>query len=233
MKMTRRYTGSVYRNRAQRNEFIVKELDNYIGRNILNVGGSGKKYMEEYLPESVDYHEVDIAGEPDIKCNLEQDLPLPVEDGTYETVICTDVLEHLNNIHDVFGELVRVSSKWIIISLPNSIAGVKDWFGEPKENVRGKDWNLHRGKYTKFYGLPYEPPVDRHKWFFSYTEAEGWINYQAEKYNLEICEHFPIGYYQNGRKDRLKRFAVKQLFGERICADLFCSCLWNVFQVKK
>lgn len=40
----------------------------------------------------------------------------------------------------------------------------------------------------KFYGLPVEKPVDRHKWFFSSEEAERFIRYRARKNNMEIIQ---------------------------------------------
>ena len=38
------------------------------------------------------YIQIDIAGNPDIKLNLEKDLPLPFDDSSFDTVIAMDVL---------------------------------------------------------------------------------------------------------------------------------------------
>lgn len=43
---------------------------------------------------------------------------LPFEDGTFDTVICVKLLEHVRDIDDVLSELRRVASKRIIIVLP-------------------------------------------------------------------------------------------------------------------
>ena len=82
-----------------------------------------------------------------------------------------DVLEHLDNIHEIFDELCRVSSKYIIISLPNPYNDFMNFI------FKGTKYN----KNLKFYGLEPEKEVDRHKWFFSSTEANNFINKRSEK----------------------------------------------------
>lgn len=47
------------------------------------------------------------------------DLPFP--DDHFELVLCTDLLEHLDEPQRAFDELVRVSSKHVLISVPYSI----------------------------------------------------------------------------------------------------------------
>ena len=53
---------------------------------------------------------------------------------------------------------MRVSRGCIILSLPNN------WANARRPIARGRGAIGH-------YGLPLEPPVDRHKWFFSLAEA--------------------------------------------------------------
>ena len=36
-----------------------------------------------------------------------------------DCVVCTDVLEHVNNLHEVFEELIRITKRYVIISVPN------------------------------------------------------------------------------------------------------------------
>jgi 2-polyprenyl-3-methyl-5-hydroxy-6-metoxy-1,4-benzoquinol methylase len=101
---------------------------------------------------------VDIAEKADISLNLDECARLPFADQEFETVICLDVLEHLENLHRVFDEAARVCSKWLLVSLPNS------WHLARLRIARGKGKIAH-------YGLPLSPPEDRHRWFFSYEEA--------------------------------------------------------------
>lgn len=46
---------------------------------------------------------------------------LPFADGSFGTVVCTDVLEHLDEPQRAMDELVRVASRWVLVSVPYSI----------------------------------------------------------------------------------------------------------------
>jgi ubiquinone/menaquinone biosynthesis C-methylase UbiE len=46
---------------------------------------------------------------------------LPFADGTFELVLCTDLLEHLDDPKRAMHELVRVSKRWVLISVPYNI----------------------------------------------------------------------------------------------------------------
>ncbi len=97
--------------------------------------------------------------------DLERD-KLPFPDNSFDCVLCLDVLEHIENIHEIFDELCRVTCRYVIVSLPNPWA---DFYNM----LRFGDYDVDRP--LKFYGLPLEPPEDRHKWFFSNEEAEKFI----------------------------------------------------------
>jgi ubiquinone/menaquinone biosynthesis C-methylase UbiE len=46
---------------------------------------------------------------------------LPFADGSFPLVVCTDLLEHLDEPERAMRELARVSSRWVIVSVPYSI----------------------------------------------------------------------------------------------------------------
>lgn len=121
------------------------------------------------------YTGVDRSAEADVHHDLQADGPLPFADNSFDVVVCTDVLEHLDNLHEVFTEIVRVGKKRLILSLPNN------WNAARLKIERG------RGSF-KHYGLPLDPPGDRHRWFFSYEEARDFFLGQAERHNLKIAE---------------------------------------------
>lgn len=228
--MTRDYKYRVYATRDERNKFVATELKEYIGASICNIGGGGKKHLKKYLDDNVKYFEIDISGEPDLKIDLEKSIPLDIKDGHFDTVICTDVLEHLNDFHLAFDELIRLSNKYIIISLPNGVKDLLPIFFNKSEKI--KDKTSYWGRHSKFYGLPFEKPLDRHKWIFSYSEAVEFIEYQSNKKNLKICELFGTEYYGNNLLDSIRKKGVEILLGKKMREHLFCATLWCVLEKK-
>ena len=63
---------------------------------------------------------------------------LPYKGGSFDLLICTEVLEHLKNPRKALAELRRVSSKYVLLSVPN----------EPFFTLA----NLLRGKYLRTLG---------------------------------------------------------------------------------
>ena len=161
--------------REDRSRFVATRFAEYLNESVLDVGCFEAPLRN--LLNLKSYIGIDIAGKPDIKLNLENIDRLPFEDDSFMSVLCIDVLEHLDNLHFIFDELIRVSKRFIIISLPNC------WSDARRPISRGK------GRF-KHYGLPLCKPVDRHKWFFSLTEAKEFIVYKATELNLHIRDMF-------------------------------------------
>ncbi len=44
---------------------------------------------------------------------------LPFKSNSFDLVVCTEVLEHLDNPRKAYKELIRVSKKYILLSVPN------------------------------------------------------------------------------------------------------------------
>ena len=228
--MTRTYKAYPYDDRESRNRFVAEHFKDYLGNSVLSVGGGGERFLGRYLPRTTIFRELDIVGSPDIKCNLEKDLPVPANDSAFDTVVCTDVLEHLENIHDVFLELVRISRKHLIISLPNPVSDIRSYiFNQPERSLDPRI-EPERGRYLKFYGLPIEVPMDRHKWFFGYVDAEIWIRHYSKKHFLDIVELFGLGYKTHKTMGQIMRWTIGKLFGEDARKNIFCRALWCVLR---
>lgn len=162
-----------FRERSERTRYIHETFKPYLEHSVLDVG-CDRALLRDLLP-GVEYLGVDMGGTPDMTINLEQVERLPFDDCSFHTIVCSDVLEHLDNLHAMFDELVRVSGKYLVLSLPNC------WCVARRPIERGK------GSFTH-YGLPAEKPVDRHKWFFSASEAVNFFEAEAKKHDMKILD---------------------------------------------
>jgi hypothetical protein len=161
--------------RESRSRFVCSRFAKYLSESVLDVGCFDAPLRDLLSPAR--YIGVDVAGNPDITIDLERIRRLPFDDSVFQSVLCIDVLEHLDNLSVIFDELVRVSKQYIIVSLPNCWCDARQPIG------RGKG---HIGHY----GLPLQSPQDRHKWFFSLTEAEQFLDGKAKEFELGLEEMF-------------------------------------------
>jgi len=161
--------------RHSRSEYVARRFSEYFSESVLDVGCYEAPLRT--LLDTVDYTGIDFVGNPDIQVNLEEIDRLPFDDNSFHTVICIEVLEHLVNLHRLFDELVRVSNRYVIVSLPNC------WRDARVKIEKGRGGFAH-------YGLPVEKPNDRHKWFFNFEEALHFVKSKAEINGLKMIEIF-------------------------------------------
>ena len=194
MKITKRY--DYFSNREGRAHFIAKtfttEIEN--SASVLDVG-CDYNTLKKILGQKVTG--IDLYGAPDITVDFEKEKLTQFQDRQFDFVVCTEVLEHLENFHEMVDELCRVSNKYILISLPNCT----DIF--TRMNI------LFRGKASKFYGLPLEKPEDRHRWFFSSNDAQAFFRAYAKRNNLSLSREFLNCNFSNSWKGILVRNFVK------------------------
>jgi SAM-dependent methyltransferase len=197
-------------NREARSRFIADRFRPFIRGRVLDVG-CDRAHLKR-LVEGLDYVGIDVGGTPDLVVNLERER-LPFPDRHFDFVLCSDVLEHLDNLHQTFGELVRVARGHIVVSLPNNHANAR----RPIERGRGS---------IGHYGLPLDPPVDRHKWFFSLGEAAAFLGGQPGRHPVELVELFAI--------ERPRPAAFRWLrhlrYGEEAYQNRYAHSVWAVFR---
>lgn len=211
-----------YVDRETKSKYVWLKYGPILGGRTLDVGAD-ECHLRSYLPEGAEYTGIGLGGNPDVQVNLEKE-PIPFPDGHFDCVLCLDVLEHLDNVHAVFDELCRVSRRYVVVSLPNPWA---DLF----RVLRVGDYRP--GQATKFYGLPVEPPEDRHKWFFSAEEAEAFVRHRAARNGMRVVQmdREGMGGEGAGLRGRLRRMARDFLFRRDLNTDnLYAGALWAVME---
>lgn len=157
--------------RLHRARYIANRYRPLLTESVLDVG-CDTGVLKGLIPAS-EYIGIDVTGTPDILLNLESVTKIPFPDDSFDSVVCTDVLEHLDNLHVIFQELLRVCRGSVILSLPNC------WCSARQPMDRGRGRFLH-------YGLPLEALADRHKWFFNVTDAVGFLEGKSRQLGFQI-----------------------------------------------
>lgn len=178
---------------SYRAQYIVPKYKEFLKGKILDIGCRNKD-LKRFLDRDAEYTGLDIAREADLIVDLDKE-KIPFPDNSFDCVVCFDVLEHLENIHLVFDEIIRVSSKYAIISLPNCYAA--NFF----KIITGRGGTRH-------YGLPSDPIKDRHRWFFNYQEAKDFILERVQKNKAEIIDFRPFI-----RKKPIRNFFLRIIYG--------------------
>jgi hypothetical protein len=220
-----------YNSREERHRFLAERFGRFLSGRVLNIGGGGEKHLLQFINPR-EYLELDIAGTPDLRIDLDAEHPWPIPDGSFDAVICTEVLEHLNELHRAFGELLRISRKYVVISVPNALPAVYGYVTRrPVVVDDGTPPGIAFGRFAKFYGLPTERPDDRHRWFFSYSEARDFFQNQATTRGYRVVEEYATGVHGFSFKGRMARSIVRAIYGETVMRDWFAGSYWCVLDV--
>jgi hypothetical protein len=212
-----------YTSREDKPEYVWRKYREILRGRILDVGAD-ECGLKSFLPEGIEHIGIGLGGSVDWEINLEKQ-KLPYEENSFDCVLCLDVLEHLDNIHEVFDELCRITSKYLIISLPNPWVSYIDM--------------LRRGYYKhteipmKFYNLPTDPPEDRHKWFYGVHEAERFLKERGRRNGMEIIQIDRENASLNIKR-RLYRMLLKLIVHKDVNIDsLWSGNVWAVLVKEK
>ena len=121
--------GRIYAHRYGRSHDVLDDYGTHLQGRILDVGaGDQATFFRGTFGNN--YESLDIGDGYKIVTRNERDAishvynlegrPLPFEDKSFDCVMCMDTLEHVDDPHLLLGELLRVSSKHVIVSLPNN-----------------------------------------------------------------------------------------------------------------
>lgn len=161
-----------YTDRRTKARYIALKYGPILGGSVLDVGCDERQLAGE-LADGCQYTGVDLNPAADVVIDLERE-DLPFGDRSFDTVVCADVLEHLDRCHAVFDELCRVAEGRVIAALPN-----------PLRNMVHAIFEGEAGR-LKHYGLPVDPPADRHKWFFGQRDAERFLRERGRRAGFEV-----------------------------------------------
>ena len=136
--------------------------------------GSRDCILQKFLPPGqLSYFSADVAPGLDYQIDLEK--PLPFDDKSFDHVVALDVLEHVNDIHGAFAELLRVAGSTVIIALPNLAS------------IRHRLSFLFRGKMgTGKYDLRPEGSGDRHHWLTVHPQINRFVEVNAPKHEFRL-----------------------------------------------
>jgi SAM-dependent methyltransferase len=162
-----------FETRQDRPRYLAERYPEVLRGRVLDVG-CDKAVLRGFCAPG-QYVGIDFSPEADVRQDLMADGTLPFPERSFDGVVCTDVLEHLENLHALFDELVRVARDHLLVTLPNN------WNSARRQLQRGKGSIAH-------YGLPLERPLDRHRWFFSLSEAEAFFRGQCQRHGLALVE---------------------------------------------
>ena len=160
----------------------VEMISNEQYLTILDIGCRDKE-LKKYLKEGTLYQGIDFKDDDEVLAhNLENGIPF--SDNSFDVVFALDVLEHVENIHFLFSEVLRVSKTEAIVALPNM-----SYWKFRLRYLKGKD-------ISDKYVLPSKKILDRHRWLTSYKSSKSLIQNLSGNSKIEEKKY----YYQYASK---------------------------------
>ena len=198
-----------WKSRIERNQFVEKFVISNNIESVLNLGSGGKRELQ--VPKEIKQVDVDFQGDVDIELNLDSIERLPFEDDAFDLLCAMDVLEHLEHFHLIVGEMVRCSKKYCLISLPNSAAEIPGIVLN-KSRFQKKS---HQGYFSKYYGLPLNKELDRHRYWLYIQDIIRYFEKIGQTHGLKIVYVLP--------NFSLKLKVVRLLIGSRLFHTFFLN----------
>ena len=198
----------------QRYLLIADPFKKFFNGKILDVG-SRDTTLEKVTGKSCSLVDKNNPNLPEFDWEKEK---LPFPDKSFDTIVCLDTLEHIEHLHEAIHDLFRVSSRYVIISLPNC------WRKTLKEFLKGRGTSAS-------YGLPPEKPFDRHRWFFETEDIENFLFYNAARVNFRavaIRYHVPQTIFRHRIIYPLARWLLLERYFKSFLAHTVFVCFERV-----
>ena len=148
-----------------RTEYVAKKLGKLNGDKVLDIG-CREMILKEYLEGKFNYLGLDYISKKSntsdfINHNLERGIPDNL--NNIDIIVALDVLEHIENIHDVYKELFSITNKTLVVALPNMA------YYKFRLNF------LTKGVLSGKYLFSENKIIDRHRWIPNYQSINRFI----------------------------------------------------------
>jgi ubiquinone/menaquinone biosynthesis C-methylase UbiE len=155
----------------------------------IGVGNGLFRFLAEKMGKKVISLDFDPELKPDIQASILD--PLPIESNSFEAVVSFEVFEHVpfKYLSSILSEAARISSKYIIFSVPNREWHTKLLF---QSDYFKMDFFLSFPRLFKRLGLHQTYDGDRHYWHI----GDKGISLKTIK---EIINTTGLNIYQNFR----------------------------------
>ena len=184
-------------------------LSNGNYESVLDVG-CRDKILKDFIKKDSKYQGIDYKDSDEvIGHNLENGIPFG--DESFDIVFALDVLEHVENIHFLLDEVIRVSKFEAIVALPNM-----SYLKFRLRFLKGKD-------ISKKYLFSSVQVLDRHRWLTSYHSSINFVSENSAGNEVTIKR----GFYQY--RSNFLRF-IDSYFS-RLFPNLFTYVVF--FHIKK
>jgi hypothetical protein len=138
--------------------------------------GARDRILQPYLSGSrLCYLSADLGPGHDFNWNLE--LPIPAPDNAYDFVTALDVLEHVEQFHSAFRELLRITRCTLFVALPNMthLAHRLEFFVTGRIGAKYALLPKHQG--------------DRHRWLTHYKDIVRFMEHQAATARVSVRQY--------------------------------------------
>jgi 2-polyprenyl-3-methyl-5-hydroxy-6-metoxy-1,4-benzoquinol methylase len=162
-----------------RSQFVARKLGKLNNKIVLDIGCRDQIFKKS-LQGNFKYIGIDYDPKIDhsefINHNLENGLPEQL--GKIDIINAMDVLEHVENIHDIFNECFKKSEQKIAIALPNMAY------------YKFRLTFLFSGEISGKYIFHSKKIIDRHRWFTTYYNNINFVktntpkNWKIKHYNF-------------------------------------------------
>jgi ubiquinone/menaquinone biosynthesis C-methylase UbiE len=140
--------------------FILQQLrKNNLGKHLEGV---------DPMPQAI---EVGKKLHPHLKLKLGDIYKLPYKDNAFDLVMCCEVLEHLEHPEKGLKELIRVSKKYVVLSVPNEPHFTVQRFLRGK-NIR--QWGDHPEHINHWSSKKFRKFVEKHLYIHDIRKPLPW-----------------------------------------------------------